>query len=388
MGAANHKKRESAPGPGPVKVIGRPAKLENIVNAWPFSPHRWDGISWVTVHVSFQQSKEQKDFDSKDEITILSYNAWFGNHRVEQRMKAIADLIENHDPDLIALQEMTPFLLRHLLSHKCIRNYILSDPTGKEYNRYGNMILSKVNFSSLYLRNFESNQGRKALWGKVPYRGKEICFGTFHLESYPKDHPYRKQQMCLFSHLTREDEIVILTGDSNINFDDEGKNFGERFADAWEQLYQKTSLEKSQNPGITFDLYKNRMGREAAGFSMKARLDRCFYTHSILQPHSMEVIGTEPFETLASEGEEEEEIKSPTPSTPSTPATKSAPPAHSSAPSAPPPPPVSRTRKDLPKVKKKATQTWPSDHWGIVMKFSVNAKSSDVGDQETVDEKT
>ena len=77
-------------------------------------------------------------------------------------------------------------------------------------------------------------------------------------------------------------------------------------------LYQKTEEEKKNNTGHTFDTYPNIMSKKNNGLSMRARLDRyvmltvfftisnlilrLYYTSETLEPVSMEILGTEPFE--------------------------------------------------------------------------------------------
>ena len=102
-------------------------------------------------------------------------------------MVALGKVISECDPDLIALQECTAELNELLLQQEWARKYFVSDPAGKEFNRYGVLVMSKIRFHELMLRDFESRMGRKALVGSLLVKGgSQLTFGTFHLESYPQ----------------------------------------------------------------------------------------------------------------------------------------------------------------------------------------------------------
>ena len=66
------------------------------------------------------------------ELTIVSYNVWFGRFQMTTRMLALGRLISSHEPDLVALQEVTPEINAHLLGQPWAKKYFVSDPAGKE----------------------------------------------------------------------------------------------------------------------------------------------------------------------------------------------------------------------------------------------------------------
>jgi len=195
-------------------------------------------------------------------------------------MKAIGDIIVQEDPDLIALQEMTPYLCSVLFSQSWVLNYFVSDPLGVELGKprdewkYGNIILSKVNFRDLLLKDFPSNQSRKAHWGSVYFNNVLFTFGTFHLESYPSSIALRKQQLELFRSITNASEHILLIGDSNIERDDENTVLYPKFKEAW--------LELHNSGGYTFNS------------SLPCRrYDRAFYTSNTIKVNSINYVGKE-----------------------------------------------------------------------------------------------
>jgi len=219
-------------------------------------------------------------FYVKNELVILSYNVWFDHSvNVVNRMTAIGKIIEQVNPDLIALQEMTPYICSLLFSQSWVLNYYVSDPIGGELGKrddkwkYGNIILSKINFKDLLLRDFPSSQSRKALCGSVFFNGVLITLGTFHLESYPSKSAVRANQLELFKSITNASEHIVLLGDSNMESDKENNTLYPKFKEAWLELYGKENggTFSSENP------YR--------------RYDRVFYTHQTLKINSVYYVG-------------------------------------------------------------------------------------------------
>jgi endonuclease/exonuclease/phosphatase family metal-dependent hydrolase len=180
----------------------------------------------------------------------------------------------------------------------------VSDPSGREirFSGYGVMILSRVPFTQLFIRDFPSRLGRKAVFGMVKVKGstRPLIFGTFHLESYPEDRPTRVLQMQMYLSIIAASNAghVILCGDSNFAADAEREVYATGgLLDTWHELYQKTPEDEKRNPGVTFDTELNPMttaGKTVSSIHARTRLDRLFYSPNSIVPASMEIIGTEP----------------------------------------------------------------------------------------------
>jgi endonuclease/exonuclease/phosphatase family metal-dependent hydrolase len=257
------KPKESIPSYGNVGWYFRPSKYIPVLKEWKNVPI------------------DEEDRFRKDEIKILSYNVWFDHSaNLLNRMKAIGDIIVQEDPDLIALQEMTPYICSVLFSQPWVLNYFVSDPLGVELGKsrddlkYGNIILSKVNFRDLLLKDFPSNQSRKALCGSVYFNNVLFTLGTFHLESYPSSFAFRKQQLELFRSITNASEHIVLLGDSNIERDEENNALYPKFKEAWLELYN--------TGGYTFNS------------SLPCRrYDRVFYTSNTIKMNQVYYVGKE-----------------------------------------------------------------------------------------------
>uniref|UniRef100_A0A6B2LE74 Endonuclease/exonuclease/phosphatase domain-containing protein n=1 Tax=Arcella intermedia TaxID=1963864 RepID=A0A6B2LE74_9EUKA len=216
-------------------------------------------------------------------------------------MIALGNVIKSYRPDFIALQEVTSELLPLILQQKWAHEYFVSDTSGKHLESYGNVMLSRVSFKECVLHKLESRLGRKAMLGNFMVSGfPNVVMGTFHLESYLEDAPYRASQLKTLQRLTETFPNVILVGDTNFTSDEESSALGDRFSDAWKVLYQSTPEAASHNKGLTFDTETNSMAKEEyLSHNMQdpksVRLDRCFFTHQTLEPLEMKILGQEPY---------------------------------------------------------------------------------------------
>lgn len=120
-----------------------------------------------------------------------------------------------------------------------------------------------------------------------------MVFGTFHLESDPQDTLKREGQLIEFREATAKAHYCFLCGDTNFVEDSEADTLGDRFGDAWRDLYPDQA-------GLTFDTVANKMGKEeyvsmGRTADKQKRLDRLFYTKDTIEPISMEILGTQPY---------------------------------------------------------------------------------------------
>jgi hypothetical protein len=258
-------------------------------------------------------------------IDVISYNVWFSQYEQEKRMYALCDIISQKMPHLIALQEITHTSLEILLEQQWVRDhYYVSDASGDEikFTGYGVMVLSRIPFQELYVRNFNrrpsySKMGRKAIYGLIPVYNSRfpLFFGTFHLESNSGDDSIRCSQIEVYNDLVKNSDVsyVILCGDTNFASDTERLKFANDggLLDTWRFLYQntthKTEDEKMTttnliNPGITFDIELNPMTTIEAKEAGKkiihdsSRLDRFFFSANTIIPIKMQLLGTETFD--------------------------------------------------------------------------------------------
>ena len=87
-------------------------------------------------------SHVQPEFDNCD----FFLSVWFEDHKWEARAKALCELMQQENADVIALQEVTPRFHKLLLEKEWVREtYAVSDRDGSSLGSYGVMFLVRQN---------------------------------------------------------------------------------------------------------------------------------------------------------------------------------------------------------------------------------------------------
>eukprot|EP00300_Choanocystis_sp_HF-7_P009539 c16482_g1_i1.p1 GENE.c16482_g1_i1~~c16482_g1_i1.p1 ORF type:complete len:593 (+),score=101.05 c16482_g1_i1:27-1805(+) len=213
-------------------------------------------------------------------LKFLTYNCWFEDVAIEQRMHAIAELIATHQPVAVAMQEVTKDSFRQL--------YPLMTRLGYKYVRQNNgcpyfVVLwhrSANADPNPSILDFEGSIMARCVVGttiQVPALGK-IFVATTHLESFvfgkSHDHSaHRKRQLAealrWMEHKSVESGAAwsVILGDLNWSERSDGSmksHLGEGWVDVWPSLYP-------HDTGLTFDGPGNPMIR---GNPVRARFDR------------------------------------------------------------------------------------------------------------------
>jgi len=256
-------------------------------------PSYWNGYRWKPCVDGSNSIQISKSLNYK-EITIISWNVWFGLRNRAQRMQMLGKVIRQHDPDFIFFQEVTAEIMKQIVMQKWTKQYYVSDPEATMVRRYGNVIFSKVKFNECVIKDMTSMMGRKMMLGSVIVKNSpQLVFGTFHLESDSKSSNTRASQLAEFKSATKASKCVFLVGDTNFVSESETDTVKDFLTDAWPFLYPN-------DPGLTFDTETNAMAKEEYEDQgilepKRKRLDRCFYTPDTIEPISMSLLGTQPY---------------------------------------------------------------------------------------------
>lgn len=273
-------------------------KWDSVAGRRVLQPQYWTNYRWLPCELGGRLARKL----TADTITIVSWNVWFGSRRQADRMRALGSVIRDLDPDFICLQEITPGLLPLIAVQPWARDYVVSDVFADHIDRktrYGNVVFSKYQFHEFIVHPLPGRMGRKAMLGSVVRRhAAQFVIGTFHLESYPQDEAYRREQLEVFRTLTDHCSHVILVGDTNMIHDSkENAALEPRFRDAWKMLHHRTEDAMARRPGLTFDTESNSMLKEEYAPQVKqTRSDRCFYTPDTIEPLEMRRLGMEPYD--------------------------------------------------------------------------------------------
>ncbi|XP_054786996.1 uncharacterized protein LOC129293203 isoform X2 [Prosopis cineraria] len=228
-------------------------------------------------------------------LKILSYNVWFREDlEVHKRMKAIGDLIQHHNPDVICFQEVTPHIFDILKESSWWNVYRCSVSLNKAYSRqYFCMLLSKMpvkSFSSVPFSN--SIMGRELCIAEVEaMNGKPFVVATSHLES-PSPAPPKWDQMYSKERVEQAREAmnvlskypnVVFGGDMNWDDKLDGQfPLQDGWIDAWSQL-------RPNENGWTYDTKSNQM--LTGNRTLQKRLDRFICCLQDFKISSIDVIG-------------------------------------------------------------------------------------------------
>ncbi|ONK74941.1 uncharacterized protein A4U43_C03F11680 [Asparagus officinalis] len=230
-------------------------------------------------------------------LKILSYNVWFREDlELHRRMKALGDLIQQHLPDLICFQEVTPDIYGIFQKSKWWRMYKCSVSQEVATMRpYFCMQMSKLPVRSFRCKPFDnSKMGRELCMAEIDIgENKKLVVATSHLES-PCPGPPKWDQMYSKERVTQAKESigilkqfpnVIFGGD--MNWDDKLDGafpLNNGWVDAWTEL-------RAEENGWTYDTKSNQM--LTGNRTLQKRLDRFLCSLSDFKIDSIEMIGKE-----------------------------------------------------------------------------------------------
>jgi endonuclease/exonuclease/phosphatase family metal-dependent hydrolase len=220
-----------------------------------------------------KQNVDSTSIKNDDVLKIMSFNVWFDRFERERRFDALLNLIEDHQCDVVCLQEMTVETLLQLEQSPFIRQNYFSSGNTWGFNWYGIVVIwRKQTFGvglSLQSLNLPTGQGRTALLLKLQIRqDKSLMIGTVHLESLD-NRVKRKQQLGIMTAVANDCDNVLLMGD--FNFDSETNYFTEpkhlplenrtlsEVANDYSDLWSTLNKDKKPIDGITFDNQGNSM---------------------------------------------------------------------------------------------------------------------------------
>jgi tyrosyl-DNA phosphodiesterase 2 len=226
----------------------------------------------------------------RESLTLATYNIWFGDHFTKQRYAAIAALLSAHQPDVIALQEVTPEWLPFFLDIPWLReSYFSTDIDGSTLGDYGVMIFSRLLPKSVQITPMLSTMGRQLLVAEALVNGVPLHIASVHLESTKSMEVVRRHQMRKIFDELAEPQNVVLMGDFNFcaTWKSENARIDPDYTDAWQRL-------RGDEAGFTEDTAINRMRYLMKGKHKQVRFDRVLLKSTNWIPSSIDMLGTEP----------------------------------------------------------------------------------------------
>ena len=272
-----------------------------------------------------------------DAISVLTYNIWFHGGQFEPakfrpaasdavagvdelgnstfsdgqtfyiRMQAVCDLIVSNSPDIVCLQEVTPWGLDILKRQEVLKMIYTFSPYS--VGRYGVVVLVKRSFGGTpEFRQVElpTRMGRTLVSVEFLINGEKLLVCTAHFESL-SNREVRREQLLAAARAMAGYPSAMLMGDFNFcsyrNFQgDEDKTGLENdvlvealpdFIDLWPVLHNGISGSGENTLGYTFDSEANGNIRKPE----RMRYDRILHRvnpRGLVTARSIALVGTRP----------------------------------------------------------------------------------------------
>lgn len=225
-------------------------------------------------------------------LSCVTVNVWFGEPYFEERFLALMALLEEHRPDVIALQEVTtPFLAGLRATPWIRRDYTVSDFMGSTLSSYGVALLTRLPVESMALHDLPTRMDRKLLLAHLLVNDTRLAVATVHMESLVDSAPWRARQLEQIFKTLKGDRDAILMGDFNFCslWAEEQASLDPQYVDVWSELH-------ADKPGYTADTDLNLMLAAFSKEKKTVRYDRMLVRSDVpgWEPESVELIGTEP----------------------------------------------------------------------------------------------
>lgn len=225
-------------------------------------------------------------------LRFVTFNVWFGQFFLDERLRALLDLLIAQRPDIVALQEVTPRHLERILEESWIREgYWVSDAVGETVEPNGVLLLSRLPLRHLVLCRLPSRKSRKFLVGEIESTDQTLYVGNVHLESSPLAAPLRLAQLDTVLPSLHGARHAVLMGDFNFDpvHEAEQARVEDRYRDIWIEL-------RGGEAGYTENTDINLMRLHQKQQEKRVRFDRILLRSPAggWMPRSVDLIGTEP----------------------------------------------------------------------------------------------
>eukprot|EP01006_Ploeotia_vitrea_P016592 TRINITY_DN47331_c0_g1_i1.p1 TRINITY_DN47331_c0_g1~~TRINITY_DN47331_c0_g1_i1.p1 ORF type:complete len:1019 (-),score=137.11 TRINITY_DN47331_c0_g1_i1:128-3082(-) len=284
-----------AQGISPAQAVMSFAPKENQPLMSVVRPGRWDSEkeAWTPVDTT---SAAAPSAMSQTNLKVVSYNILFDTFHTalihtKQRLPMLVQELQKADADIVGLQEVTVPILNTILLDDWIRQtYYISDITAESITPSGQVILSKLPFTSVSLHNF--SEKKRAAFARVKVNGVDVTLCCVHLVSdYAADAITRRQNQLneVMTQMVHADHCILF---GDFNFGDEAE---EQKAVDWGEYLDVWKVLKPTEPGFTFDVTCNTLADITAQFHRyPRRLDRILVRSTgLMAPSSTNLIGTQ-----------------------------------------------------------------------------------------------
>jgi tyrosyl-DNA phosphodiesterase 2 len=247
--------------------------------------HRW-----------LKYQKANQTVKGLTELSLLTWNMWFGKTHLDVTIKTVIGIIEELNPDVVGLLQTTPQILQILEKAPFIRQtYYLSDVDGSTLKPYGVVLLAKFPFGMINHRPLVSKSGREMLIAYLKVNKTDLWINAACLESHKSAPESRLEQArSLNGKITAQENSFLLLSANNWG-EEERKLISSQFTkhtDSWHALHPEEN-------GYTIDTSVNTMiNREIqlkGGIPLRRRdrSDFVYYSGKGWKLNSIKVVGNQ-----------------------------------------------------------------------------------------------
>ena len=235
---------------------------------------------------------------SRKQISMLTWNIWFSPVKMQKRMKALGQIVQDLEPDILAFQEVTLENLGLLRKQQWFPRYHLIPPDVSKQGSYFVIILSIFPVDNWSVHPFQNSPyyNRKLVTAEtksVVSSNVRFAVGTTHLVHASYNTRLRELHLKETLQILSAYDNVCVMGDMNIH-EDRFKVDGvvvlpSSWTDAWLSLPGNTD-----SNGYTWDQSRNPflvVGNSNNATSLKARLDRVLCKLSDFKVKDMSIVG-------------------------------------------------------------------------------------------------
>ena len=233
---------------------------------------------------------------SRSQISMLTYNIWRSAEMMRERIEALGQIVEDLEPDILVLQEVTLENLAVLREQRWFSRYLLIPPDVTKQGTISlEIILSSYPVDKWFISPYKNSPRKRKLVvaetkNAVLSSVKFVIAGT-HLVHAGENTRFRELQLKEALQVLTPYENVCVMGDLNI----EDKVDGDvvlptPWIDAWLSLPGNTD-----SNGLTWDRSKTPFAsvltRTVNATSYQARLDRVLCRLSDFKVKEMRIVG-------------------------------------------------------------------------------------------------
>ena len=233
---------------------------------------------------------------SRSQISMLTYNIWRSAEMMRERIEALGQIVEDLEPDILVLQEVTLENLAVLREQRWFSRYLLIPPDVTKQGTISlEIILSSYPVDKWFISPYKNSPRKRKLVvaetkNAVLSSVKFVIAGT-HLVHAGENTRFRELQLKEALQVLTPYENVCVMGDLNIEDKVDGDVLlPSPWTDAWLSLPGNTD-----SNGLTWDRSKTPFAsvltRTVNATSYQARLDRVLCRLSDFKVKEMRIVG-------------------------------------------------------------------------------------------------